>query len=769
MRLKTIFTYLILALALCIGFNYTTPALAEESKQVTIETTLNLTDKNGKVDSSLFDSSQDGTSITLTNIDGKVSGVPAGPQITGWTFKGWYTEAPLYRFWDNDERGSNGYPTLPSGYESLNLDPNIYYWSWLTLPQGTEIKNNSDWTIVANTTTIYAVYESQHGYKTEFWMNKWNNKEYLFLTSGHDYYTKFNIHHNKETNNAPEANWEGHTFLGWADNSGKVYEENTWITGNHTLYVKWKDNATGQENQEWFIPQYSDAYNVKIVGADKRIDPNGNKESSIEAYITTDAGQYRADPKSVKWTFDNENLLTSRQDGQMLYLKGKGQTGTVKVTVTVTKKDGGTLTDSATITVDHSFDGKIIVDKYPSCTENGKGHTNCTVCGQKSSDIIWEKNGHRFTYYRTNATCTESGCEDRYCVVCGLHEHETTQQALGHSYKTTTITSCTGLTKIETCNTCGNTITIEDSSAGQHTWAATKTIDKQPTCKTEGSKSIHCLNCSVTKEVETIPITTTHNFSNWKEVVKATEQAAGREDRTCTICGVTESRVIPKILPQEIQSTVTEKYPDTTQSSGETGGNTEGNTEGNTGGNTGGSSGGAGGTPSGGTTPINPPSTQPQPDTQTPSESEKPADTPQTQPETPETVTIYRLYNEYNGGHLLTINKNEKDTLIKLGWTAEKDAGQASQSGTPVYRLYNPTTGEHFYTVNETEYNNLGSIGWQKEDVAWYSSGNVPMYRLYNPYILNGPNHLYTTDKNEYNSLGKLGWNQEDIGWYCEG
>ena len=130
------------------------------------------------------------------------------------------------------------------------------------------------------------------------------------------------------------------------------------------------------------------------------------------------------------------------------------------------------------------------------------------------------------------------------------------------------------------------------------------------------------------------------------------------------------------------------------------------------------------------------------------------------------TVPMYRVYNRWSGEHLFTADKSEYDSLAKLGWQQEGTAWQAPSSGTPVYRLYNPYSGGHFYTADYSDYENLGSIGWRQEGVSFYSGGDYPVYRLFNPWLTQGT-HLNTTDSVEYEDLGSIGWQKEGTAFYA--
>lgn len=133
-----------------------------------------------------------------------------------------------------------------------------------------------------------------------------------------------------------------------------------------------------------------------------------------------------------------------------------------------------------------------------------------------------------------------------------------------------------------------------------------------------------------------------------------------------------------------------------------------------------------------------------------------------------EAKPVWRLYNQYNGDHMWTLDKVEYDKLVKVGWTGEGRAWQAqaraysSHQGW-VMRLYNPWSGEHLFTMDDEEYDRLGKAGWRQEGTVFESAeAGTPVWRLYNKWLTAGT-HLYTTNKAEYDRLVKLGWTGEGI------
>ena len=82
---------------------------------------------------------------------------------------------------------------------------------------------------------------------------------------------------------------------------------------------------------------------------------------------------------------------------------------------------------------------------------------------------------------------------------------------------------------------------------------------------------------------------------------------------------------------------------------------------------------------------------------------------------------MYRLYNTYDGDHVLTVKEDERDKLTKIGWKYEGIAFRSDEKKeVPVYRVYNRYSGEHFYTTSKNERDNLITAGWKYEGIAFY-------------------------------------------------
>ncbi|MDR0691168.1 MAG: metallophosphoesterase [Streptococcaceae bacterium] len=125
---------------------------------------------------------------------------------------------------------------------------------------------------------------------------------------------------------------------------------------------------------------------------------------------------------------------------------------------------------------------------------------------------------------------------------------------------------------------------------------------------------------------------------------------------------------------------------------------------------------------------------------------------------------VYRVYNPNSGMHHYTMDWNEVQCLVDLGWNYEQPAFNYGSGGVAVYRLYNPNDGTHHYTLNANERDSLVAIGWNDEGIAWYAlvEGSIPIYRAYNP---GNGEHFWTLNKEEVNAAVAGGWRDEGVAW----
>ncbi len=88
---------------------------------------------------------------------------------------------------------------------------------------------------------------------------------------------------------------------------------------------------------------------------------------------------------------------------------------------------------------------------------------------------------------------------------------------------------------------------IPENGTHEHIYNTEWTIDLQPTCTQAGSKSHHCTNvtCNSKSDITPIPATGMHAYGEWTVIVYATYNREGRQIRTCKVCGMTETNIIP--------------------------------------------------------------------------------------------------------------------------------------------------------------------------------------------------------------------------------
>ena len=89
------------------------------------------------------------------------------------------------------------------------------------------------------------------------------------------------------------------------------------------------------------------------------------------------------------------------------------------------------------------------------------------------------------------------------------------------------------------------------STAHVHEWEEDYTVDKEPTCTVDGSKSIHCKHCDAVKDSTVIPALG-HVWDGGVVIKEATTTQSGLIKYICTRCGEMKYVTIPP----------TSKHPD---------------------------------------------------------------------------------------------------------------------------------------------------------------------------------------------------------------
>jgi len=149
---------------------------------------------------------------------------------------------------------------------------------------------------------------------------------------------------------------------------------------------------------------------------------------------------------------------------------------------------------------------------------------------------------------------------------------------------------------------------------------------------------------------------------------------------------------------------------------------------------------------------------------------------------------VYRFWSAQKNRHCYTIQKGERDRLIRQSdgaWTYEGPAfyafapeGVRPPEVRPVYRFWSAASQAHFYTMDEGEKDRLlqdPSGVWTCEGVAFYAwpqagaKDVVPIYRFRSQSL---GCHLYVGRESEKTRLVtelSQAWTYEGIAWYAYG
>ena len=273
----------------------------------------------------------------------------------------------------------------------------------------------------------------------------------------------------------------------------------------------------------------------------------------------------------------------------------------------------------------HEWESEPRVDVEPACTTEGSKSIHCRNCdAQKSAEVIpatGHKGGAPVYENEIPATCTTDGShtEAIYCEVCHqlVSKEEKTVPAHGHSFggwQTLDMPDCDDAgTQIRYCSVCGVSETNGLSAAG-HDWDAVYTVDKEPTCMDAGSKSIHCKKCGATEYAQEIPalghtpgtpvheneiapgcdtpgsynevvycsvchtvisrqtmITEAagHQFGDWKDLESPDCNDSGARERSCKVCGLTETDNVNPNGHDWLEDFIVDKEPTCTEEGSE--------------------------------------------------------------------------------------------------------------------------------------------------------------------------------------------------------
>ena len=234
--------------------------------------------------------------------------------------------------------------------------------------------------------------------------------------------------------------------------------------------------------------------------------------------------------------------------------------GTVDITIQNSNSYGSQYTRVATIhlTVEGEAPActhattQLVDAKAATCTEAGyTGDWVCTICGETvTPGEVIPATGHDWDdgSITKAATCTETGVMTYTCKNDASHTYTEVIPAAGHSFGEWTVVTAATCTENgseqRVCSACGETETrvIEATGHGE-----TKLVnDKAATCTEAGyTGDWVCKVCGETVTAGEVIPAAGHSFGEWTVVTATTCTENGSEQRVCSACGETETRVIP--------------------------------------------------------------------------------------------------------------------------------------------------------------------------------------------------------------------------------
>ena len=303
-------------------------------------------------------------------------------------------------------------------------------------------------------------------------------------------------------------------------------------THNENISIKAKDTGSTTIRAEYKGKVYSckvSVRSVKITQSQSDITLNvGNKEK-IRLSNTTN---------TVTWSVLDDSIVTIETEGDNnrfcnITAKKVGKTDVIATYNDVTYTCHVTVNaGSGGADHEHEWDEGILI-KDSGCAQKGLIVYTCQICNIGKNEYVKEKEHEYETGWTVDvaATCTKEGSKSHHCTRCGNKKDVTVIEKADHDLEVTSFVSCTqeGYTEYQ-CRNCD--YERKEQAIIGHDYEEEWTIDKQPTCAEDGSKSHHCTRCDAKKDVTSIPALE-HSYTV-TSTKKCTED--GFIVYTCDIC-----------------------------------------------------------------------------------------------------------------------------------------------------------------------------------------------------------------------------------------
>jgi len=195
-----------------------------------------------------------------------------------------------------------------------------------------------------------------------------------------------------------------------------------------------------------------------------------------------------------------------------------------------------------------------------SCLEDGKeAGKHCSVCAYtEGGATISALNHDLIDDAAIPATCTTTGKEaGKHCSRCEYTEGGAEIAMLAHNLvddaAIPATCTTTGKEAGKHCADCSYT-----EGGAEIAMVAHELVDDAAvpaTCGQDGKEAgKHCANCSYTEGGATVSKTGNHTYGEWVTVKESTTTVAGKQEKTCSVCGDKISENLPLLEVAEVKS-----------------------------------------------------------------------------------------------------------------------------------------------------------------------------------------------------------------------
>lgn len=330
------------------------------------------------------------------------------------------------------------------------------------------------------------------------------------------------------TSNYPTGGtYAGHSWLGLFDDrtAGNPMDPDAAVTASRIYYAHWDENTYVVV----FLDKNGKCVDIQYVGYGEEVnDTDAKAEIDKEKYPTSDKHfTFKEWDQDISKVSSNMIVNAVYDEGTHTFDAGTpvaancqhGAGTEYTCTVCGYKK----VNETSSVKGSHTLTG-LIQDVAPTCTETGKGHKECTVCGEiVEADIEIPALDHSYKIEeKTPATCAKEGERALTCTRCGESHTEAIPKTQHNYVKVNHVpaTCNSSAYDVMECSVCKDSYKLYlGAASNEHTW--TESYDK--------TTGVLTLTCSVCDTVKTVDI-----GANLENFVSATVT----KDPTCKEDGV---------------------------------------------------------------------------------------------------------------------------------------------------------------------------------------------------------------------------------------